>query len=643
KDEIDDIISVETSTIPASSNFTTLYDQAIAEGFELKEAYKNFFEGGKVTYLVTMRTPDKGTARFISLDENGYATASTTDGSSYFSIQDVSGGQSTNLLTLESTLWGSWESPESVNSIMVECNYARCMRNCSMKKIAVEMMKDAAKGAAVWLLGIPVFGGIAVTAWAVYETADMAHEIYLCHEGCETNPLTGCCNAGEILWSPSTLMGNTSCSKYVCSESSLSFPPTPNSTDPCGYGSRCVAGNGSQGGCKPCTEDYKLSVGMIGPERLVDSGCQSATINGGQTKCSDMTIKFAKDPNAIYGPLGDVLPEQVMDYRITCENEGEGNAYGVYIVNDLPEQLDEDNLVINDGGIYLSAERQIIWLIGELGPKGDPSSEAEVSYSAQLKPGLEIGTAVINQATVYFPSVPEETPTNIWTNLVYPLAATPMPELETDYMTPLAITLEGRPAGSLTFNLESLPLGGTLEGELPNLTYTPVENFSGTDFFTFSVSLDGETSQPAQVTIKVSSSGDTTKPTVLWSVPENGEMDVATGSTPVYTSPAGEVFSPILAAKFSEKLKEESITSDSVVVKDPGGTVVPSSSVFDPANNQLAIQLLTALGSETTYTVTLSNTIKDLAGNALTAYAWEFTTEAGESAGGQIFLPMITR
>jgi hypothetical protein len=218
-----------------------------------------------------------------------------------------------------------------------------------------------------------------------------------------------------------------------------------------------------------------------------------------------------------------------------------------------------------------------------------------------------------------------------------------MLELETDYMTPLAITLVGRPAGSLTFNLESLPLGGTLEGVLPNLTYTPVENFSGTDFFTFSVSLDGETSQPAQVTIKVSSSGDTTKPTVLWSVPENGEMDVATGSTPVYTSPAGEVFSPILAAKFSEKLKEESITSDSVVVKDPGGTVVPSSSVFDPANNQLTIQLLTALGSETTYTVTLSNTIKDLAGNALTAYAWEFTTEAGESAGGQIFLPMITR
>ncbi len=640
KDEIDDIISVETSTIPASPNFTTLYDQAIAEGFEFKQAYQNFFEGGKVTYLVTMRTPDKRTARFISLDEDGYATASTTDGSSYFSIQDVSGGQSTNLLTLESTLWGSWEDTQAANSIMVECNYARCMRNCSMKKIAVEMMKDAAKGAAVFLLGIPVLGGIAVTAWAVYETADMAHEIYLCHEGCETNPLTGCCNAGEILWSPSTLMGNTSCSKYVCSESSLSFPPTPNSTDPCGYGSRCVAGNGSQGGCKPCIEDYKLSVGMIGPEKLVDSGCQSATINGGQTKCSDLTIKFAKDPNAIYGPLGDVLPEQVMDYRITCENEGEGKAFGVYILNDLPEQLDEDTLVINDDGIYLPAERQIAWYIGELGPQGDPTSEAEVTYTAQLKPGLEIGTAVVNQAIVYFPSVPEETPTNTWTNLVYPLAATPMLELETDYMTPLAITLAGRPAGSLTFNLESLPLGGTLEGELPNLTYTPVENFSGTDFFTFSVSLDDETSQPAQVTINVLASGDVAGPSVLWVMPQDQEKDVEYSETPIRTIPEGDVYAPVIVAKLSEKVTEESITSDSVSVMEVGGAVVPSKASFDPATNLLTIQLLSPLAGMRSYIVTLTSQITDLNSNPLSQdYNWQFFTLIPNS----VYLPLTIK
>ena len=640
KDELDDIIAIEATVIPADPAFNALYAEAIADGFEFKEAYQNIFEGGSVSYLVTMRTPDKRTARFINLDEDGYATASTTDGSSFYSIHDLNGGQHSDLLTLESTLWGSWADTQGTNSILVECNYARCMRNCSMKKISIEMMKDTAKGAAVWLFGIPAFGGIAVTAWAVYEAADMAHEIYLCHDSCTTNPLTGCCNAGEVLWEPSTLMGNTSCSRYVCDSSSLSFPPTPNSTDPCGYGKRCVAGYGSKGGCKDCDEDFKLSMGMIGPEMLVDSGCQSAGINGGQTKCSDLTIRVAKDPNAIYGPLGDVLPEQVMDYRITCENEGAGDAYGVYIMNELPEQLDESTLVINNGGVYVPAERQIFWYIGELAPKGEEGSEAEVTYTAQLKPGLENGTAVVNQAIVYFPSVPEETPTNTWTNLVYPLAATPMLELETDYMTPLAITLAGRPAGSLTFKLESLPLGGTLEGELPNLTYTPVENFSGTDFFTFSVSLEGETSQPAQVTINVLASGDVESPSVLWVMPQDQETDVEFSETPIRTIPEGDVYAPVIVAKLSEKVQEETINSDSVSVLEYGGPVVPSKVNFDPATNLLTIQLLAPLAGMRSYMVTLTTQITDLNGNPLSQdYSWQFFTLIPSS----IFLPLMIK
>jgi len=642
KDELEGTISIEASKIPESPDFSALYDQAIANGFEFREAYKNFFEGGKVTYMVTMRTPDKRTARFISLDENGYASASTSDGSTYFSIQDVSGGQTTDLLTLESTLWGTWDDPQAVNSIMVECNYARCMRNCTLKKISVEMMKDAAKGAAVWLFGIPVFGGFAATAFAVYEAADKAHEIYLCHESCKNNPQTGCCNAGEILWSPSTLMGNTSCNKYVCDASSLSFPPFPNSTNPCGYGSRCVAGYGNRGGCKPCVEDFKLAMSLVGPEMNKDSTCSSSSINGGKTKCSDLTIRVAKDPNAIYGPLGDVLPEQVMDYHITCENEGEGDAYGVYILNDLPQELDEITLVINDGGVYLPVERQIAWYIGELGPKGDPTSEAEVSYTAQLKPGLPIGSAVVNQATVYFPSVPEETPTNTWVNLIYPLAATPMPELETNYMTPLAITLAGRPAVSLTFNLESLPIGGTLEGELPNLTYTPIENFSGTDFFTFSLSLDGETSQPAQVTINVLASGDNTRPSVLWVIPEDEETDVEYSESPIRTIPEGDVYAPIIVAKLSEKVQEETITSSGVIVTESDGTLIPSKATFDPATNLLTIQLLAPLAQNRTfYIVTLTKEILDLNDNPLSPdYSWIFTVKVKRNS---IFLPLILK
>lgn len=640
KDDLEDIIMIETSTIPASPSFNELYNQAIAEGFESREAYKNFFEGGKVSYMLTMRTPDKRTARFISLDETGYASASTTDGSTFFSIEDLTGGQSLNLLTMEITLWGSWEDPAALNNIMAECNYARCMRNCTMKKVAIETMKNAAKRSVEWLLWSPLFGPVVAAGLAVYEVADMANETYICHQSCSTNPLTGCCVANEVLWSPSYWMGNTHCNKFICDASSLSFPTFANSQTPCTYGYRCVAGSNSQGGCKPCIEEYKFLLDPMGPAIIEEEICSENSINGTKTKCSDLTIRFAKDPNAIYGPVGDVLPEQVMDYRITCENEGEGNAYGVYILNDIPEQLDEDTLEINDGGIYLPAERQIAWYIGELGPKGDPTSEAEVTYTAQLKPGLPIGTAVVNQATVFFPSVPEETPTNTWINLVYPLAATPMPELETDYMTPLAITLAGRPAGSLTFNLESLPIGGTLEGELPNLTYTPVENFSGTDFFTFSVSLDDETSQPAQVTINVLASGDIAGPSVLWVMPEDQETDVEFSETPILTIPEGDVYAPVIVAKLSEKVQEETINSDSVSVLEFGGSVVPSKATFDPATNLLTIQLLSPLAGMRSYMVTLTTQITDLNGNPLSQdYSWQFFTLTPNS----VFLPIMIK
>ncbi len=328
-----------------------------------------------------------------------------------------------------------------------------------------------------------------------------------------------------------------------------------------------------------------------------------------------------------------------MDYRITCENEGEGDAYGVYILNKLPEQLDESTLVINNGGVYMPAERQIFWNIGELGPKGEEASEAAVTYSAQLKPGLEKGTAVVNQATVYFPSVPEETPTNTWVNVVYPLAATPM-QRETDYMTPLEITLKGRPTGSLTFSLETLPFGGTLEGELPDLTYTPVENFSGTDFFTFKVSLNGETSQPTQVTIEVSTIGDETGPSVLWVVPEDQETDVEYSLAPIYKIPEGDVYAPVLVAKLSEKVKEETITSDSVSVMEVGGAVIPSKASFDPATNQITIQLLARLMGLKSYTVNLTTEITDLNGNALRQdYSWQFST----SITNGVFLPIMIK
>lgn len=617
-----------------NADLNTLYNTAISEGFAFIEAYSTSFDNGDLTKTAMMRTPDKKSARMLNLT-GSEALAITTDGSTFYRIESVSGGQLTNLQTLERITWGEWADAQGGQSVTVECNYARCMRNCSLKTISIEMMKDTAKGAGVWLLGLPAVSGLLVTAWGVYEGVSLVHDVYVCHEGCSLNPQTGCCNAGETLWSPSFISGNSMCERYVCG-SSLSFPAAPNGTTTCGSGSRCVAGYNEHGGCKPCTEESGTLSLKLGPVQT----CSYNGLNASLPKCSDLTIRQAKDPNALYGPAGDLLPDEVINYRITYENEGEGDAYGVYIINQLPAQLDETSLVLNNGGVYMPEERQIFWYVGHLGPKGDPTSLGEVTYSVTPKVSLAAGTAIVNQATVYFPSVPEETPTNTWSNLVYPIAAIPQ-DLETDYMTPLDITLDGKPAGGLSFNLESLPMGGTLTGTLPNLTYTPVENFSGVDFFTFAVSKAGETSQPAQVTIQVSSTGDTASPTVLWVSPEDHATGVALGGTPLYTIPEGDVYQPVLVAKLSEQIDEASIDTVSVIVIEAGGGAVLSKASFDPATQQLTIQLLRSLKSAKTYTVSLSAAIMDLAGNSLAPYSWQFTT--GSLPGSNSYLPLISR
>ncbi|MDF7801296.1 Ig-like domain-containing protein [Pontiellaceae bacterium B1224] len=77
--------------------------------------------------------------------------------------------------------------------------------------------------------------------------------------------------------------------------------------------------------------------------------------------------------------------------------------------------------------------------------------------------------------------------------------------------TSAEITLTGsdQEGSNLTFNVVSLPAGGLLatNGVLPNLTYTPINGFTGTDSFTYTVNDGEEDSAPATVTIRVSDDG----------------------------------------------------------------------------------------------------------------------------------------
>ena len=134
----------------------------------------------------------------------------------------------------------------------------------------------------------------------------------------------------------------------------------------------------------------------------------------------ETTVIKAHDPNAKSGTEGMVLPGQVLNYKIEYENVGEGIAFGVYFTDVLDADIDDTALIIGPvydtathaeiapAGTYNAATRTITWIVGELGSHQGGYAEVSANLRAEALPG----TGVINSATVYFPSVPEVTPTN---------------------------------------------------------------------------------------------------------------------------------------------------------------------------------------------------------------------------------------
>src|SRR5262249_55771230 len=158
------------------------------------------------------------------------------------------------------------------------------------------------------------------------------------------------------------------------------------------------------------------------------------------------------------------------------------------------------------------------------------------------------GTIITNQAVVYFPSVPETTPTNLVVNVVEPLKAQPQ-TVHTPATRPVSIQLTGVDAGGAqpTYVIVDQPLNGQLSGTAPNLTYAPPANFTGEDHFTFEVRNGPSASRPARVEVIVDpSSLDTTPPAVLWTDPVTGTRAVPVSAKSPITDSAGPAYGPRL-------------------------------------------------------------------------------------------------
>lgn len=110
---------------------------------------------------------------------------------------------------------------------------------------------------------------------------------------------------------------------------------------------------------------------------------------------------------------------------------------------------------------------------------------------------------------------------------------------------------------------------------------------------------------------------DVVAPSVVATTPDAGALGVAVGAS--------------VAVQFSEEVQPGSVTSGAfwiARISPFGNTPVAGSVAYDTATKTATFTPSTAFAAGATYEVTISSSVKDLAGNALTRHSFVFGTEA---------------
>jgi hypothetical protein len=624
----------------SSPDLDALYSGALASGF-LSGTYSSLSmsTGQVVTQAVLLKPDLSGFA--VVFQESDQAMAMTVDRTSV-TIATASGGITINLQTGAYQQWN--RTAQATGTGALSFGQWDCLLNC-----AVENVGGAILGEIVQVIGrmqtiqacvdwIATGDSGAMTGCLLQVPgAGIVLSALDCYNQYRTDPDACRCKdhkyeCKRVWWSPSEGVWKTPCNLsrgvYESSQAEMAWY--------CPFCTLCVGGIGGNpmDRCQPAGPDPCPS----GTTQALAGRSSTSGNPEGKKTC----LVPARDPNALYGPEGDLLPGQRVTYTITYENEGAGRAYGVYVTDQLGDPFDPSTLTLYGGGQYIPSSRKIIWIIGELGPKGAPDSEGVVSFTVRLRNDLPGGTPVINQAVVYFPSVPEETPTNPVVNVIQPVAAIPQ-RVETSYMQPVSIPLQGLDVGGwpLTFTVATQPLYGYLSVFSATATYTPAANFVGVDGFTFKASNGITESRPAEVQITVRPLGDATPPEIYWTEPPRSAVGVVPVARPVYTDTSGPLYAPFVIVQFSEPVSATTVTPTTIRMVDGHGVQVPVRVDYDGITRQATLSLRQPLQYTMRYTVTVTGGVKDLAGNSLSPdYMWSFRTV---NERFDIYLPLVLR
>lgn len=655
------------SALQASADLNALYGKFIGEGFtRLGGTLLTSSDGHQITQVILVH-PQAHSLVDLRRDQTSNEVTAITFADDVVTVTDRNGSVKFDLLQNTSSGAGLWaeaglfgEASVNPNAPSVdEIRPFTCFRNCALKETgmwAIKKLSSTVKAVLAMRGCLQAIGGdptavdtcVGLFTNKVSETVPGFSEVKAftkCLSEC-VNPdtrqkhvCTGPLTTVELpTWSwlnPASWTEGGRKRQYIVYEcnSSTGMWTTANILYcPRGFVAQKGADDGFGRPCVPANEDVAFAYGY--DERKVPSASSPVTLN------------VAKDPNAKFGiyaaAQAAVLPGQTLVYTITCENEGSGTAYGVYILDSLSPNLDENRFDLGGQGQYSAALRQVSWDIGDLAPKGAAGSTATVSFTIKPKTGLPAGAQILNQALVYFPSVPEVTPTNLVVNTIQPAAAIPQTVQAVSGIAK-PITLQGKGSGALSYSIVHAPFYGVLSGAPPNVSYTASAGYSGNDFFTYRVTSGGQQSVPAQVQLNVSlNPADATPLAVLWVSPANGAT-LPMPKPASFTDTLGVGYYPLLTIQFSRPLQAATVSNASVVLKI-GEQPVNTTVGFVAGLNQVTLIPRQAMTRDGVYTLSVTTDVKDVNGKALAApLTATFTLGERATEEHNVYLPLVNK
>lgn len=656
------------AALAASAPLQTLYDEFIAQGFVRFGGVALTTSDGHQTTAILLVHPQSQATVDLRCDQTGDKVMAITYAGDVVTVTDPNGAMQFDLLQNTATGTDFWAetalrggfTPARTQPTVEEIRPFTCFRNCALKETgmwAIKKLSSTVKAVLAMRACLQAIGGdpaaydtcaslftskIAETVPVVSEAKALTKCISECvnPDTRQKHACTGPLTTVELptwAWaSPQSWTEEGRRRQYIMYDCNTSTGMW--STSHLLY---CLRGFVAQKGAsdeegRPCVpaNDNVAAWYYNNEDRKVPSASSPVTLN------------VAKDPNAKYGIYGvdqaTALPGQTLVYTVTCENEGSGTAYSVYILDTLSSYLDETTLDLGGKGQYSAALRQISWDVGDLAPKGAAGSTAVVTFTIKPRAALTDGLEIPNQAVVYFPSVPEVTPTNVVVNTIRAVAAIPQ-AIAAVAGHAQVIVLHGAGPGALTYTIVEAPHYGVLSGSPPNLSYTPDTGYSGADYFTFRVASGGQTSEPAEVSITVTPDPtDSTPPAVLSVSP----VDAARLPLPdpaTFTDTLGLAYYPLATFQFSKPLDAASVTASSVRLS-ADGQPVNATVQYVAGLNQVILTPREAMHQATLYTLRVTTDVRDSNGHALAApFTTTFQLQEQASADHHLYLPMVRR